>query len=167
MAATEPTNPPPKRPRKRPARGTKRAAKAGRAGPEALEDKHGGTSAWEWAAAAVGAAILASIVGYLIYEAIARPPEARPEIVVNDAAAVPLTNGAFLVPITVKNLGHATGAGINVSGALVGPDGAVVEESAVTFSFVAQHSKETGGLYFAADPRTLRLVLRVEGYTDP
>ena len=80
---------------------------------------------------------------------------------------MPLANGAFLVPIEVKNRGHVTGAGVNVSGALVGPDGAVVEESAVTFGFIAQHSKETGGLYFAADPRTLRLELRVEGYTDP
>jgi uncharacterized protein (TIGR02588 family) len=165
MTATEPQKRPRKRPQKRPAKSAKRGA--GEAGGDGRKDKGGGTSPWEWAAAAVGAAILVSIVGYLIYESIARPPEARPEIVVNSGAAVPLANGAFLVPIEVKNRGHVTGAGVNVSGALVGTDGAVVEASAVTFAFIAQHSKETGGLYFAADPRTLRLILRVEGYTDP
>jgi uncharacterized protein (TIGR02588 family) len=168
MTATEPPKRTRKRPRKPPANGPKRGAgaedKTGRAG---RKDTAGGTSPWEWAVAAVGAAILVSIVGYLIYESIARPPEARPEIVVNSKPAVSLWNGAFLVPIEVRNRGHVTGAGVNVSGALVGPDGAVVEESAVTFGFIAQHSKETGGLFFAADPRTLRLVLRVEGYTDP
>lgn len=164
MTATEPQ----KRPRKRTTKGAKRGAGAEeKTGADVRKERGGGTSQWEWAAAAVGAAILASIVAYLIYESIARPPEARPEIVVNSEAAVPLANGAFLVPIEVKNRGHVTGAGVNVSGALVGPDGAVVEESAVTFAFIAQHSKETGGLYFAADPRSLRLILRVEGYTDP
>jgi uncharacterized protein (TIGR02588 family) len=167
MTATEPQKPPQKRPRKGPAKGAKRGAGVEKTSGVGGKDQGGGTSSWEWAAAAVGAAILVSIVGYLIYESIARPPGARPEIVVTGETPVPLANGAFLVPIEVKNRGHVTGAGVNVAGALIGPDGAVVEESAVTFGFIAQHSKETGGLYFAADPRTLRLELRVEGYTDP
>lgn len=167
MATTDSPKRPRKAPRRKPAGGTKRAASAGKADSGSRKDQDGGTSGWEWAAAAVGAAIVVAIVGYLIYEAIARPPQPRPEIVASAEAPVPLANGGFLVPIAVENLGHATGAGVNVSGSLVGPDGSVVETSAVSFSFVAQHSAETGGLYFAADPRTLRLVLRVEGYTDP
>ncbi len=167
MAATEPTKRPRKAPRKNPAGRAKRAASGGKVGSGGRNHKDAGTSPWEWAAAAVGAAILVAIVGFLTYESIARPPQPRPEIVANAAAPVPLAHGAFLVPIAVENLGHATGAGVSVSGTLIGPDGAVVEASTVTFSFVAQHSTETGGLYFAADPRTLRLVLRVEGYTDP
>jgi uncharacterized protein (TIGR02588 family) len=167
MAATAPPKRPRRTPRKNPAGKAKRAAGAGKADSGSRKDKDGGTSAWEWAAASFGAAILVAIVGYLIYESIARPPQPRPEIVASAEAPVPLANGGFIVPITVENLGHATGAGVNVSGSLIGPDGAVVEASAVTFSFIAQHSAETGGLYFAADPRTLRLVLRVEGYTDP
>jgi len=166
MATTDAKKPPRKAPRKNPARRTKRAASA-RGASSGRKDRDGGTSPWEWTAAAFGAAILVAIVGYLVYESIARPPQPRPEIVASAEAAVPLRNGAFLVPIAVENRGHATGAGVNVSGTLVGPDGAVVETSAVSFSFVAQHSTETGGLYFAADPRTLRLDLRVEGYTDP
>jgi uncharacterized protein (TIGR02588 family) len=166
MTATEPRKRPRKRPAKRPAKGARRGAEEN-SGGSGRKDKRGGTSPWEWAAAAVGAAILVAIVGYLIYESIVRPPEARPEIVVTGEAPVPLGDGAFLVPIEVRNRGHVTGAGVNVSGALVGPDGTVIEESAVTFGFVAQHSTETGGLYFAADPRSLRLVLRVEGFTDP
>lgn len=167
MATTDSPKRTRKTPRRRPAGDGKRAANAAKAGSGSRKDKDGGTSTWEWAAAAVGAAILVAIVGYLIYEAWARPPQPRPEIVASAEAPVSLADGAFLVPITVENRGHATGAGVNVSGTLLGADGAVVETSAATFSFVAQHSTETGGLYFAADPRTFRLVLRVEGYTDP
>ena len=112
-------------------------------------------------------AVPSAIIGYLVYEAIARPPEARPEIAVRSEAPIRLEDGRFLVPIEVKNAGHVTGAGVNVSGALVRADGAVIEESAVTFDFIAQHSRVSGGLYFAADPAANRLVLRVEGYTDP
>lgn len=151
--------------KRRPARANK--ADTQKSADPKPEDKHAGTSPWEWAVAAVGAAILAFIVGYLVYEAIARPPEPRPEIVVTGDAAVQLANGTFLVPIEVRNLGHATGAGVNVSGTLLGEDGAVIEESAVSFDFVAPHSRESGGLYFAADPATARLVLRVEGFADP
>jgi uncharacterized protein (TIGR02588 family) len=168
MTATDPRKRPRKRPAKRSAQGAKPSGGGEKkSGGSARQDRSGGTSPWEWAAAAVGAAILVSIVGYLIYESIARPPEARPEIVASARAPVQLASGAFLVPIEVENRGHVTGAGVNVSGALVGPDGAVVEASAVTFDFIAQHSKETGGLYFTADPRTHRVELRVEGYTDP
>ena len=130
-------------------------------------DKHGGTSPWEWAAAAVGGVILAAIVAFLIYEGVSRPTESRPLIVVTSDPIVAMAEGVYLVPIHVENRGHITGAGVGVSGTLFAPDGAVIEESAVTFDFIAQKSTVTGGLYFTTDPRGRRLVLRVEGYTDP
>jgi uncharacterized protein (TIGR02588 family) len=166
--ADESRKPPPKRPRKRPAKGGGRASSPAKAerGSKTV-DKESGTSPWEWAAAGIGAAILATIVGYLVYEAIARPPGGQPDIVVSGEPAIPLPSGTFLVPIVVENRGHATGAGVTVSGALLDASGAVTEESAVTFDFVATHSAETGGLYFTADPGSRRLVLRVEGYADP
>lgn len=162
-------------PRKRPRRpkaaggGGKAAgrSKAGREKNTTTANGGGGTSPWEWAIAAVGGVILAAIVGFLVYEAIARPPQTKPEITATGGAAVKLASGVFLVPITVKNTGHETGAGVTVSGSLIGDGGAVIEESAVTFAFVPQHSRETGGLYFSADPGRYRLAMRVEGYTDP
>ncbi|HET7718022.1 MAG TPA: hypothetical protein VFK86_20535 [Bauldia sp.] len=132
------------------------------------QPKHdGGTSPWEWAAAGIGCLILGAIVGYLIYEGTILPPQAYPEIAVVGETPVALSDGTFLVPIEVENHGHVTGAGVGVSGALLDADGTVIEESTVTFDFVAQHSIARGGLYFTADPRERRLVLRVEGYTDP
>lgn len=68
---------------------------------------------------------------------------------------------------TVENRGHMTGAGVSVSGVLLDAAGATVEESAVTFDFIAPRSREHGGLYFSADPRAYRLRLRAEGYADP
>ena len=154
---------------KRAAARTAQPTRAGPGAPKARPKREapGGTSAWEWAAASVGAVILTAIVGFLIYEGVSRPPEARPLILVTSDPVVALTEGVYLVPIHVENRGHVTGAGVAVSGVLMGPDGGVVEESAVTFDFVAQHSSVAGGLYFTTDPRENRVVLRVEGYTDP
>ncbi len=144
-----------------------RSAPASRTPAEDRTGDEGGTSPWEWAAAGVGGAILAVILGFLVYEGITNPPGAKPEITVSGGSIVPLASGGFLVPIRIENHGHVTGANVTVNGALFDPDGAAIEESSVDFDFVAQHSRETGGLYFTADPRAYRLALRVEGYTDP
>jgi uncharacterized protein (TIGR02588 family) len=153
----------------------KRASRSTRAkqdetsAPEAgkRRGRDSGTSPWEWAAAAVGAAILLSIVGYLVYAGVSRPERAEPAIAVSGKPPVTLADGTHLVPFTVENRGHTTGAGVTVSGALLDAAGAIVEESAVTFDFIAPRSREHGGLYFTADPRGLRLQLRAEGYTEP
>jgi uncharacterized protein (TIGR02588 family) len=153
----------PATPRRKPAR----KAPANETPDEGRAHDERGTSPWEWAAAGVGAAILAVILGFLVYEGVTRPPGAQPEIMVTGGSTVPLASGGFLVPIRIENHGDVTGANVSVNGALLGPDGATIEESSVAFDFVAQHSRETGGLYFTADPRAYRLTLRVEGYADP
>ncbi len=131
------------------------------------EDDDSGTSAWEWVAAAIGGAILATILGFLVYEGLTSPSRSQPGIAVAGGPPVRLATGTFLVPIRVVNHGKVTGANVTVRGELRNEDGAVIEESSATFDFIAQHSEETGGLYFTADPAALRLALRVEGYTDP
>jgi uncharacterized protein (TIGR02588 family) len=149
---------------------TAKPKKTGSAAVQTGESQHrtrGGTSPWEWAAATLGAAILCAIVVYLIYEGVSRPIESRPLIVVTGGEVVAFPDQGYLVPIRVENRGHTTGAGVGVSGVLLDAEGGTVEESTVTFDFVAQHSRESGGLYFTSDPRSFRLVLRVEGYTDP
>jgi uncharacterized protein (TIGR02588 family) len=165
--ANETMSTPRKRPRKRIAAGDGKAASQSKPARHKQAGNAVGTSAWEWGVAAVGGLILAGIIGFLVYEAIARPPQTKPEITATGGEVVKLASGTFLVPITVKNTGHETGAGVTVTGALIGNDGAAIEVSAVTFAFVPQHSRETGGLYFSTDPARYRLEMRVEGYTDP
>jgi uncharacterized protein (TIGR02588 family) len=152
----------PKAAARRPAKSKDAAGDAG-----GVTTAESGTSGWEWAAAGVGAAILAGVLGFLVYEGVSKPGGAKPAIVVAGDTPVRLETGAFLVPIRVANEGHTTGANVTVRGELRDPDGVVVEESTATFDFIAQHSEETGGLYFSVDPATLGLALRVEGYTDP
>lgn len=138
------------------------------AGPaEDGDGQDSGTSGWEWGAAGVGAVILAGILGFLVYEGISSSNGTKPAIIATGEAPVLLDTGTFLVPIRVVNHGKVTGANVTVRGELRSADGAVVEESAATFDFVAQHSEETGGLYFTADPAKLTMALRVEGFTDP
>mgnify|MGYP000049699568 CR=1 FL=1 len=127
----------------------------------------GGTSPWEWAVAAVGFVILAGIVGYLVYEGFSDTPSAHPDIVVVGEGPVRLASGTYLVPITVENRGDVTGAAVQVIGTLIDDAGVLFEESRTIFDFVPQHSKDAGGLYFAADPAAGRLELRVEGYIEP
>jgi uncharacterized protein (TIGR02588 family) len=154
--------PKPRRPSKTPPERAAGSDEGGTAG-----GGESGTSGWEWALAGFGAVILAGILGFLAYEGVSSPDAATPAIVVAGEAPVLLATGTFLVPIRVLNEGHVTGANVTVRGELLSADGTAVEESAATFDFVAQHSEESGGLYFTADPATFRLALRVEGYTDP
>jgi uncharacterized protein (TIGR02588 family) len=126
----------------------------------------GGTSPWEWAAAIIGAGILAGIVGFLFVEEFQRDA-AYADMVVTAGEIRPAAGQPYRVPIFVENVGDLTGAGVMVRGVLRDSNGSVVEESAVTFDFVAQHAKTAGGLFFTRNPSDYRLELRAEGYTDP
>ncbi|MBN9022326.1 MAG: hypothetical protein J0H08_09595 [Rhizobiales bacterium] len=151
----------PKPARSRKPRARTAESKAGSSAPKDL------TSPWEWVAAALGAAILAGLVGFLVYAGVTRTEAPMPDIVATPAPPVRLGSGTYLMPLRVENLGHATGANVTVRGSLADAAGTVLEESATTFDFVAQHSVETGGLLFTADPRSGTLSVRVEGYADP
>jgi len=147
-------------PRRKPARRT--TARAGDKTPATS-----GTSPWEWVAAAAGGLILLALVGFLVHAGIARPAHPEPDIVAVPGPAVRLESGAYLVPLRVENRGRMTGANVTVRGSLRDEAGALIEESTATFDFVAQHSGETGGLYFTADPGSGTLTVRTEGYADP
>ncbi|MEQ8699399.1 MAG: hypothetical protein RLT05_22940 [Bauldia litoralis] len=149
-------------PRKTTANRRKKAPAPDRAPGEAKER---GTSTWEWAVAAVGGVILSGMVGYLVWDAIAGSAGGPPDITVAPAATI-VAGDRYLVEIVVANRGQATGADVRVRGALIDGD-QTLEESTVTFDFVPKQSTRRGGLYFAHDPHSARLSLRVEGYVEP
>ncbi len=124
----------------------------------------GHKSRWEWVAALVSSLLVLSVVGYLLYDAVARP-RTPPSITVH-ADTVLKAGGQWLVRFRAENHGHETAAGVAVEGALMEGE-REVEASQATLDYVPGESVRHGGLFFGADPRAYRLELRVHGYQEP
>jgi uncharacterized protein (TIGR02588 family) len=134
-----------------------------------MTDRDGGESGgarsrWEWVAAAVSTALVLAVVGYLLYDAVARPQ--TPPAVEVAADTVLRSGGLWLVEFRAVNGGHQTAAAVKVEGALMRADSAV-ETSEAVLDYVPGRSVRHGGLFFSRDPRAYRLELRALGYQEP
>lgn len=122
------------------------------------------TPAVEWAAGALGGAALAAMIGCLVWDGLAGaggPPEVL--LTVETAHSAP---GGHLVTFVARNAGGSTAAAVRIEGALLDRD-APVETSVVEFDILPKGGERRGGLFFARDPASLRLVLRAEGFAAP
>lgn len=124
----------------------------------------GRRSRWEWVAAAVSTLLVLGVVGYLLYDAVARP-RTPPSIRVA-ADTVLHSGGLWLVEFRATNAGHETAAGVKIEGELMRGDSAV-ESSEAVLDYVPGRSVRHGGLFFRRDPRAYRLELRAHGYQEP
>ena len=122
-----------------------------------------GTPAGEWAVAAVGAAVLLAMVGYLAWMGLVGE-EGPPALSVRVERVQPAGEG-WLVLFVAANDGPSAAATVRVRGRL-GEDSAV-EESVAVLDYVPQRSERRGGLMFSRDPGAEPLELRVEGYERP
>ena len=121
-------------------------------------------SRWEWVAAAVSAALVLFVLGYLLYDAAARPQ--TPPAVEVSVDSVARGGGVWRVEFVARNRGQNTAAGVIVEGEL--KDGErTVETSEATLDYVPGKSKRHGGLFFRQDPGAYRLELRALGYQRP
>lgn len=124
----------------------------------------GGTSAWEWAAAAVSAVLVAAMVAFLVGQGLTSRG-ATPEIAVR-ASDVARVGRQYRVEFRVRNTGGATASGLNVQGEL--REGAeVVETSDVTLDYVPPGADQTAVLWFTRDPLRHHLELRATGHDMP
>jgi uncharacterized protein (TIGR02588 family) len=121
-------------------------------------------SRWEWVAAAVSTLLVLAVVGYLLYDAVARP-RTPPALTVR-ADTVLKADGLWLVRFRAENRGHETAAGVKVQGELMEGE-RMVEASEAVLDYVPGESVRRGGLFFRADPRAYRLELRAHGYQEP
>ncbi|MBW3572486.1 MAG: TIGR02588 family protein [Gemmatimonadetes bacterium] len=121
-------------------------------------------SRWEWVAAAVSAALVLFVLGYLLFDATARPQ--TPPAVEVSADSVAHVGGVWRVEFVARNRGHGTAAGVVVEGELKEGD-RTVETSETTLDYVPGKSKRHGGLFFRRDPGPYRLELRAFGYQRP
>jgi uncharacterized protein (TIGR02588 family) len=119
---------------------------------------------WEWVYAAIGFVLVAGTIAFLGNEALQgrnRPPE----ISIRTEEIISLEQG-FLVRITAANRGDRTAASVKIEGELR-TDGATVETTETTFQYVPGRSERKGGLFFAQDPRRMKLVVTARGYEEP
>lgn len=124
----------------------------------------GAKSRWEGAAALVSTLLVLGVVGYLLYDAVARPR--TPPAVTVQADTVLKAGGLWLVRFHAENRGHRTAAGVKVEGRLREGEQSV-ETSEAVLDYVPGESVRRGGLFFRADPRAYRLELRALGYQEP
>ncbi|HYR10324.1 MAG TPA: TIGR02588 family protein [Longimicrobium sp.] len=124
----------------------------------------GHKSRWEWVAAAVSTALVLGVVGYLLYDAVARP-RTPPSLRVS-ADTVLQVDGLWLVEFRATNAGHETAAAVKIEGELMQADSSV-ESSEAVLDYVPGRSVRHGGLFFRHDPRAYRLELRAHGYQEP
>lgn len=122
------------------------------------------TSPTEWLVAAASAALVAGVVGFLIYDGV-RSPSTPPDVTI-EIDSIQAAGPGHLVLFRVRNTGRTTAAEVVVEGALEGDTGRV-EVSETTIDYVPAGGLQRAGLYFSHDPRRLRLRLRAQGYREP
>jgi uncharacterized protein (TIGR02588 family) len=119
---------------------------------------------WEWIVAAIGLVLVASVIGFLLYEVIAgsRLP---PDVKLSVDSVVQIRNG-FLAKITAVNEGGITAEGVDIEGELKrGTE--TIERSRTTIDYLPPRSEKKAGLFFTQDPRQLDLQVRSFGYEEP
>ena len=119
---------------------------------------------WEWIVAGVGLVLVASVIGFLIYEAFTgkRLP---PDVKLSVDSVSEIRNG-FLVRITAVNEGGTTAEGVIVEAELKSGT-EPVERSRTTIDYLPPRSEKRAGLFFTRDPRQLDLQVRSLGYEEP
>ncbi|MFN2565658.1 MAG: hypothetical protein ABR499_11735 [Gemmatimonadaceae bacterium] len=127
--------------------------------------RHARASLWEWAAAAAGAAVVITALGFLVYEAMTLGPHPTPKIAIRVDTVIGHGAG-YTVEYRAMNEGDGTAAQVLVRGELRDDTG-VIEQSESTIDFVPAHSWRLGGLVFKNDPRRYRMDVRPVGFDKP
>jgi uncharacterized protein (TIGR02588 family) len=144
----------------------KTTRKQARASSQAAEDAETKpVSDWEWLIAAIGALMLAGLVGYLIHQALGNS-RSPPQIEVRQTF-LQQTEDGYLLGFRAVNKGKTTASSVLVRGRLKDADGKVIEQSEVAIDYLPGEGEQQGGLFFTRDPSRYGRDLRALGYAVP
>ena len=118
----------------------------------------------EWAVFGVSLALVAGVLGFLVYDAL-KMGEAAPDLEVRLGAAVARAE-EFVVPVAVTNRGDQTAEGVQIEVTLEG-GGGEPERGEFGIAFLPRRATREGWVVFRTDPRGARLTPRVLGYEKP
>lgn len=118
----------------------------------------------EWIVAALGAAFLIAVLGYMGWHSAGR--ERTPPAISINALSVTRAGERYVVRFEARNAGDATAAGVVINGRLR-RGSETIEEAEVTLDYAPGRSSREGALVFENDPGAYRLVLSAIGYHEP
>ena len=118
----------------------------------------------EWAAAAIGVALVTSTLVFLMWLGFTRG-DSPPDVSLHVDSIVPMREG-YVVTLRAVNSGDTTAADVTVEGRLAGASG-IAETAEMTFRYLPPRSERRGGLFFSRDPRQLEVKLKAKGYETP
>lgn len=118
--------------------------------------------ALEWAAAAVGLAMLVAALGFLLREAV-RPADPGP-VAFRVVAVRPVGTG-FLVEFEARNDGGKAYAELEVEGTL--RSAGREEHARATLDYLPRQSTRRGGFFFRSDPRDGMVEIAAKGFREP
>lgn len=119
----------------------------------------------EWLVFCVGLTLILLVAAFLAYDAATIGNE--PPIVHVELGATESRDGAYVIPVTVRNLGDHTAEEVAVEVTLLNGE-EKVETAELTFAFLPRQSTRSGWVTFTTDPATVDQVEpHVLGYQDP
>ena len=131
---------------------------------EQLHDLESEIPLMEWLAAILGFVIVATVISFLVYEAIIL--DEVPPILEVRVTEIRELDDTYLILFEVYNDGTMTAAAVNIEGQLL--DGEQdIETSSSTLSYVPSKSVRSGGLYFSRNPADFQLEVQATGYEQP
>lgn len=114
--------------------------------------------------AALGALLVFSAVGVMLFQALTQPnTPPRLEVTVDSIVD---TGSGYLAQVRVRNRGQSTAAQLLIEGQLNSDTGSV-ETAQATISYVPAQSIRRAGLLFSRDPREFRLEVAPKGFDLP
>ena len=119
----------------------------------------------EWVTFGIAAAILATIVGLVIYVWISAPA-GPPALAIRRDGAIFESQGGFYVPFVVENMGGQIVEAVQVLGELRS-DGEIVETGEQQIDFLSGGETASGVFVFSRPPTDETLTLRVGSYKLP
>lgn len=118
----------------------------------------------EWLTGLVSAALLATLIGYVGWNA-ATEEMVPPEFAI-EATGMARVTGGYRITFDIENRANTTAAAVIVRGELKRGDESL-ETVDVTFDYVPGESQSSGAILFDTDPGSAQLTLRAIGYSDP
>jgi uncharacterized protein (TIGR02588 family) len=118
----------------------------------------------EWTVFGIGLVLVLATLGFLVRESIVSD-EGPPEVVARLGEARP-SEGGYLIPVEVANIGQATAEDVQVPIFLDLPDGRR-EEAQLNIAFLPRDSKRNGWVSFRDDPRRGTLSLGAIAFEVP
>ena len=113
----------------------------------------------EWISAVLGAVLVASVLGTVLWDAVAG--SSKPADVAAALEGVRATGSGYAADVRVENRGSEAAADVEVEGTL-GP-----ERRAFLIDYIPGTSRRYGTLVFTEEPRAGVLQLAVVGYRAP